>query len=82
MNAGDLIDTGWLRRLTLSAALLLLLGIAAWYLWPVGTPLELREEFVRLVTQCLQRCALQHVQAASAACAFSTSCAIDTGLTM
>ena len=39
MNAGDLIDTGWLRRLTLSAALLLLLGIAAWYLWPVGTPL-------------------------------------------
>jgi twitching motility protein PilJ len=39
VNAGDLIDTGWLRRLTMSAALLLLLGVAAWFLWPGGTPL-------------------------------------------
>jgi hypothetical protein len=39
VNPGDLIDTGWLRRLTLSAAVLLLLGVAAWFLWPAGTPL-------------------------------------------
>jgi twitching motility protein PilJ len=39
VNAGDLIDTGWLRRLALSAALLLLLGVAAWFVWPSGTAL-------------------------------------------
>ncbi len=39
MNASDLIDTSWLRRLTLSAALLLLLGVGAWFLWPGETPL-------------------------------------------
>jgi len=39
VNAGDLVDTRWLRRLSLSAALLLLLGVAAWFLWPGGTPL-------------------------------------------
>jgi len=39
VNASDLIDTSWLRRLTLSAALLLLLGVGAWFLWPGETPL-------------------------------------------
>src|SRR5258708_25168678 len=39
VNAGDLVDTSWLRRLSLSAALLLLLRLAAWFLWPGGTPL-------------------------------------------
>jgi len=39
VNPSDMIDTGWLRRLALSAALLLLLGVGAWFLWPGGTAL-------------------------------------------